>query len=66
MDRDIYKLLTDIQKTVSEISKRQVEMERDSKGNTKTLLDVKNLLRGIDRTTETIIKATKDSDKRSG
>jgi hypothetical protein len=66
MDRDIYKLLTDIQRTVSEISKRQVEMERHSKGNTKTFLEVKNLLRGIDRTTETINKATKDSTKRSG
>ncbi len=66
MDRDIYKLLTDIQRTVSEINKRQVEMERDSKGNTKAFLEVKNLLRGIDRTTETIIKATKDSNKRSG
>ena len=54
MDRDIHKLLQDIQRTVSDINKRQIEMDRSNQDDRKTYLEIKNLLRGIDKTTKAI------------
>lgn len=50
MDKDIYKIMADIQTAVNEIKKRQIE-------NEKVLKDTKTMLQGMDKKIDAIRSA---------